>query len=329
MKCGVNEENMYENCVSDDLLCRYVEGEVTKAESRLVQKHLNSCSTCLKVMASLIRTPSLPLTQTEEREIDEIIEFNPEKQVAKILSIVEKECPGNNIDFFYKLWESIRGFILFLFGSQRRLAIGFACIILMTIILGRPQYKVWRSNVFAKKGMSNFVTEYAFYSRDELRPVGGFEYDEFAGSKRRKIYKQTKSKLTLLQFQKALRFNSNNLSAHHYMGTHYLLIDKNYDEARNHYMIVLSQDSTNASILNDLGIVDLYQGYDDEAEEKFSLALQYDPHLLEAQYNLAELYERQQKIEQAKEEWEKYLTLDSTSIWADVVRAHLDGLLKK
>ncbi len=72
----------------------------------------------------------------------------------------------------------------------------------------------------------------------------------------------------------------------------------------------------------------MHQKNYDDAEARFLKALEYDPNLLEAQFNLAFTYFKQGKGEKAEQEWNKYIKLDPKRSWADIARKFIDQLKK-
>jgi CHAT domain-containing protein/Tfp pilus assembly protein PilF len=62
------------------------------------------------------------------------------------------------------------------------------------------------------------------------------------------------------------------------------------------------------------------------ALENFEKAIELNPNLLEARFNRAACLEALNLPNQAKEAWQKYLELDSTSKWAEEARRHLQSL---
>jgi len=323
-------------CLSDDLIFRYTEGKATKAEAQSVYQHLNSCETCFAIVATLAKTPVNLHSEPDFVEFEKAVTLHPEQQFARILSYVHPQglqtdqVQSNALGVTEKLWQGIKDTARSMgvaIEAYSKPAIALAATIIVSFIIGRPYYYAWRSNDLAKGALAYLAENHSITSRDELRPAGGFRYDEFGptrGGESKSIYYEP-AKASL---EKALQLNGKNSSAHHYLGTYYLLIERNLSQAKEHYVLALAQDSANAAILNDLGIVAFHNGAYDEAAEKFSMALKRNPQLLEAHYNLATLYQKQGKGEDALKEWEKYLQLDPTFNWAEVARNRLKLLQK-
>lgn len=342
IKSDTIDKNIPDICPSDDLLSRWYEGDVTEDESLFVQKHLNTCKTCFDVIASLIELNSFQITTDEEREIEQKIKMTPQEQVGKILTYVEDGCTftvttnngASEID--EELEKKIRTIILIFvaFARKWRFVISLACIVLIAAFWGRHQYMKWKSNDLTKETLLSFTNEHKINHRDIARPAGGFKYNELSGPDRSPEFissldYKSKFKDIFQDLNQALTLNEKNLLAHQILGTYFLFIEKEFDRAEDQYLFVFSQDSTNFSIINDLGVLYLNRGDYDKAGEMFSLALKYNPQYLEAQYNLS-LFNRQQK-DTLREviELKKYLNLDSTSNWAIIAEDRIEELQRK
>lgn len=82
----------------------------------------------------------------------------------------------------------------------------------------------------------------------------------------------------------------------------------------------------NASIASDLAAAQIESGHPADAAETASRALELDPSLSAAAFNLALALEDLANRPAAVKAWERYLTLDGTSPWAAEAREHLQRL---
>jgi tetratricopeptide (TPR) repeat protein len=316
-KRSIEGEIVTEACISDDLLLSYFEGSLAASQAQAVQRHLNSCKACFDVMASLIKNSLYPPSERELAELEKIAGLDPEAQLAKLFPR-PVPAPSSLFERFKKIFAPKITTIPYL---KPAIALAF---LLFAVILALPFIKERRSNDLTEDFRSTLVEYYKINSRDELRPAGGFEYDEFTVTlEPENILHRAPDPEKL---QAALNLNRHNFTAHQYWGTYYLFIAEDLKKAEEHYLRAYDLDSTNSSVLNDLGVLASRQGAYREAIEKFASAIKHGPRLLEAQYNLALLYQKQDKRQEAKREWEKYLELDPSSLWADVARDHLNRL---
>jgi tetratricopeptide (TPR) repeat protein len=128
--------------------------------------------------------------------------------------------------------------------------------------------------------------------------------------------------------EKALRLNHNNTSALQYLGTYFLRAKNDLEKARYYYQLAYSKDSTNAFILNDLGVLASDQHDYEGAVDMFRKALDYNPNLIEAQYNLVRSYGILGQSGKASQEMKKYKELEPELNWSDVAEKSIEQLKK-
>ncbi|MBS1794640.1 MAG: CHAT domain-containing protein [Acidobacteria bacterium] len=113
------------------------------------------------------------------------------------------------------------------------------------------------------------------------------------------------------------------------------LAENDYDKAIEQFEKALRKNNAIARIHNDLAVALMEKGKQrDEgnlelfarANEEIDKAIQLDKNLAEAYFNRGLAVELLKLPNQAKEAWENYLKLDSTSKWADEARRHLQNL---
>lgn len=119
----------------------------------------------------------------------------------------------------------------------------------------------------------------------------------------------------------------------HELGRVYLT-ENNYDEAIKNFEQAIKLNPNISKLHNDLGVSFLEKGRQKEegklelfgkASEEFSTAIELDKNLKEAYFNQG-LANEPYLPNQAKEAWENYLKLDSSSKWADEARERLKKL---
>ncbi len=120
----------------------------------------------------------------------------------------------------------------------------------------------------------------------------------------------------------------------HTLGRVYLT-EKKFDEAIGQFEKAAEIDPQNAKLHNDLGVALMEKAGTKEegklenlakANEHFAEAIESDKTLLDAYFNQALVIQELNLPNQAKESWQKYLDLDSTSPWAEEARKNLKTL---
>ncbi len=121
---------------------------------------------------------------------------------------------------------------------------------------------------------------------------------------------------------------------YHELGRVYLA-EKNFDEAIKNFEKGIKKNQNIAKLHNDLGVALMEKGNAKEdgklelfakANEEFAKAIEKDEMSLDSLFNQALCIELLNLPNQAKEAWENYLKLDSTSKWAEEARERLKKL---
>ena len=320
-----------QKCITDSELYDYLEGRFTNKKARAAEAHLNSCYTCYENFVSLVHNSRTEPTPDEARAIAAMRNITAEQQIEKIIAMVQDEFPQKpkrapQLTLIVETWWKKIKLIFeesFFADKRWRLATAFACVLLVIGLFGYPQYRMWRSDVLTGKAISFFTQEYFITKVDSPRPVGGFRFDAIGDL--RSLDELKKTLPIKKNLVRALKLNPDNALTHQRLGTYYLLIENDMEQANHHYQIAYRIDPTNAAILNDLGVLALYQKNDDRAISCFLEALQSNPKLREAQYNLAIAYSRTGKISEAKQELEKYQALDPAVSWYEIGKKSIDN----
>jgi len=95
-------------CLSDELLFRYVEGSVSKDEASQVQRHLDSCAACFSLAAALARQALHPPDEVTLLEFENTIKLNPEEQVTRILAHVKEQGLTTRVELSKKAAKQFR-----------------------------------------------------------------------------------------------------------------------------------------------------------------------------------------------------------------------------
>jgi CHAT domain-containing protein/lipoprotein NlpI len=130
--------------------------------------------------------------------------------------------------------------------------------------------------------------------------------------------------------------------SHHALGQYYIT-QHQFDKAIEQLKASLVQDPQNARAHSDLGVALFELGKQANANNDEGVALKHfveshthlkkavelDPSLQEAQFNLGLVLERMGLPQAAEENWRKYLEKDSTSPWANEARQRLQALQER
>ena len=172
-------------------------------------------------------------------------------------------------------------------------------------------------------------------SRPTEARITGFNYAPKIEGTRGGSNKDENLDLALVKARaiEALRKNETAESLHNF-GLVYLA-ENNFDEAIIQFEKALGKKSDSAKIHNDLGVAFIEKGkqkaegsfeYFTRANNEIEKAIALDKNLTEAYFNRALVTELLNLPNPAKQAWENYLKLDSSSKWADEARGHLQKL---
>ncbi|MBK8812864.1 MAG: CHAT domain-containing protein [Acidobacteria bacterium] len=124
-------------------------------------------------------------------------------------------------------------------------------------------------------------------------------------------------------------------AAHHALGVFYLT-QRKFDDAHRELERAVGLDDRNAVYLNDLGSAFLEKSRQiskteradllTSANESFASSLALDPNFAAALFNRSIVLQELGLREKAIESWNRYLTVDSTSRWADEARQRVSQL---
>lgn len=302
-------------------ILRFLEGTLSENEAENVQAHLDSCRECFDLFSTAVKFSLNPPTAEEASEFEKLYRPAPERRLEKLFAVPPAgRVQPNSLAGLPKPFLPKAPKI----PSYWRPILAAAAAVLLGIFAGMPQYDKWRSNNLAEQAFVELSSDIHFDSAEQPRPAGSFKYDEFKIVRNQERVSQNQPALQKLQ--SALAIKNDNPRAHQYLGTYYLLVEQDLQKAEEHYNRANTLAPGDASILNDLGVLAWHKLQYDDALDKFSAALQQSPRFAEAQYNLATLYQKQGKLTQAENVWQKYLEIDSTSTWASVARDQLTAL---
>lgn len=324
-----------QHCVNDIELYNYLEGRLANEDARAIELHLNSCYTCFENFASLLRNTQSQASVEEAKEIAAVRNISMDEQVTKIVSIIDTECaqkPGqiSGAIMPLKKWrKKLKSFFenSMVAKKEWRWALASVCILLLAGLIGFPRYMDRRGTGAANNAINSMTQLHFISDTDSPRPIGGFRFIAFGATRSpNELDKIKPAKQALLD---ALKFNPDNSLINEYLGTYYLLIEKDIEQASRYYQIAYRLDSTRAAILNDMGVLAIAQKNYESAIRYLLEAQQRQPGLHEAQYNLIIAYSGIGKIAEASQAREQYKALDPTISWYEVSKSLIDSSAAK
>jgi tetratricopeptide (TPR) repeat protein len=305
-------------CITDDLLYRYIEGNVTAAEAEAIEQHLNLCPACFSDLASVVKNSLTPITDFEQSEIAKIRTITADEQVSKILEYCgqfarqpEKRKKVkitttilNRIKQFFEKWIYTR--------YAWRPAIAFA--VLLIIFIGvRPGIR----NYIVGKQISRaetILSEFYKVPKGDARLTGGFDPSSLgelmaANEKQPDYLEKAESNVN-----RAIKNKSNSLKARQILAKVYL-IEKQTSKADSIFLQMEAENIKSASLLNDIGVLYFHKKNWKQAAYYFQSAIEIDENLLEAYYNLALVKNNLNQFVEATTILNEYLKIEHNENW--------------
>lgn len=318
-------------CISDDLLFRYVEGATTRAETSRINKHLSSCENCFNLMASLIKNEQSPLNEQELENVKELIKTPIEEQVAKILGyheqlsqpISEKNTIVNSFSF-EALIQSIKSSVDRWNYILKPVAVAVGIVVLM--IMGYRGVRYYKTGYQIVKAENLLHDNYKNYIED-ARLSGSYEPSGISVLMDAEDANFTYLELAKSRLMDAIDRNFESAKAQQLLAQIFI-IEKDYTKADSILTQVKNEFELTASLLNDIGV--LYYRKNDwkNAAENFSSAIKVDANFIEAYYNLALAKLKLDESEEARLYLEKYLKLESDGEWNIAAQRLIDQIEK-
>ncbi|NIR47792.1 tetratricopeptide repeat protein [candidate division KSB1 bacterium] len=304
--------------VSDELRERYFQGSLSQSKIDTIHRHLAGCPECYREFTSVSRGASYELSPQEKDLVDQIEDAEVDDRVSEYKSnfrLPKKEGKDKRL---FQLIPDVR---------LRWASVAFA-VLLFIAYFGYP---------FVAKQITFNQAEQAFaalenkvkIAEDDLRPTGDFQFTRIGAVRGRSSHERLLSDFESIR--KAVELDPQSVKFNHYAGTVHFFTG-NLDKAEEYYLKALSLDERrNAEIYNDLALVDVERNDFQQAKMHLERALELNPTLPEAQYNLAVIAEQMGETDVAIKAWEKYLKLDPDpqSDWNKVARTHLQQLREK
>ena len=175
--------------------------------------------------------------------------------------------------------------------------------------------------------MLALVEKYPVTDRQALRPTGGFQFGSFSGTR---AFAPAEAEAAHTDLLRAIELDEDNVEAFSSLALYYLKVKGDLAKAADAFASGLAIDSTDADLLNNLGILAERQDQYDRAAEWFRRALQYAPQHEEAHYNLAQVLQAQGKTAEAIAAWNDFLALANIdSSWQTIAQDNLNKLEKE
>lgn len=210
----------------------------------------------------------------------------------------------------------------------------------LIVVAGVVVWRVYFSSNDVDKGLIALNEAYKTARPVEVR-VTGLQYAPFSVTRGRDDVNSRELDRSAALLHNAVSEKPGPQSLHA-LGRLYLL-NRDFDKAIQQFEEALKTSPNDAQLQSDLGAALLEKGKlerttDQSGRSETTLAgslshlnraLELNDSLLDARFNRALLYEEMRLTPQALQDWQKYLSFDSTSRWADEARRKVDEIRKQ
>jgi len=303
-------------------LDRYVAGELSREKGGTMAAHLASCRSCQQNLALILRASSTPLSSREQQQLEELPLPQVSDHVQEVLRLVPPASQGLGRRGWQISWPHIADRVLDYVPAR----VAIAAVLVATVIgiwLLRPEHRYARA---VEQSMAQLVEQHAIYYREVPRPAGGYHSTdvlEYMDGEHENQPEEAETRALVQTLHQALEQKSGREAAMHVLAQFYLW---NGSDQRADSLLALLQSSTRlaAPALNDRGVVFFRRARFDSAAVYFQRAIEVDPGLEEALYNLAIAQTKLGDLKAAQKSWNRYLDRDEVpSDWRDAAQDQL------
>ncbi len=320
IKANGQEQKKSGACLSEHQLYNYIEGNVTKTGVRKIENHLNSCNYCLSELASLTRNSLTPLKNDEKAAIEKLRAYSAEEQADKILSYQEQlkqpvtdTSVERSVSSAANFFEIIKKLFNRLFVDESPLRPAYITLILLVCIIGGYKgIRYYNTGYQIKLAENKLLNNYQIFV-ENARLSGGYKSTGISIL----LSAEEEDKTYLAQSKNNLRtaINNNPESIRAKQLQAQIFLIENKISSADSVFSLIEETNMSAEILNDKGVLFFRKRELKNAIIKFQQALEKNPNLLEAYYNLALCKIESGAITEADSILNKYITLETDEEW--------------
>lgn len=322
---------------SEAMLAAYALSQCNQAEQLAIDEHCFACERCRARLTILMRVCTVEERVTEP-QLKQVFPLSLES-----LTHTGHQAEGTEVSSPPKSNFAIDiGSQPVINSSGRKLSLYFrtsprywmlALALLTVFVMGAVYYGV---SLYAPedKGLMALRRSYRNSRPLEARVTGDFSYQPFE-RKRGEVempgIDRDQLNYALAEMTRAVALQPTG-ETRHALGRLYLLMG-DFKQAEEQMLLALSGLPRNAKLHSDLAT--LYYERSKYAEplplyskaiDHYRTALEIEPRLAEAWFNLALCYEQMALFGESRKSWERYLEIDSQSAWAVEARARLQKM---
>jgi len=317
-------------CYAPDIISQFISRELTSETHEKVESHLADCADCRQQLSEIFRAGIEPVTDAEKELLKALPPFEIAEQAQKIMALMPPAPPPPA-----KLRDRIVGFFFpqvpEMTKSRRAPKFAFAQKLAATGVLlglivafGYQPFRGWQAQHHVEAAMARLMQVWKINDA-ALRPAA-----EFGSSMRSIIHSPTTMPgidTIRAEFHEAVEWKAGHrsvrlgLAIYWYFAENMTRADSLLDE-------LLQENPRDAAAWNQRGLMAAHREDSTAALAAFARALQIEPNDVYATFNRATLLYHLGRRDEAIQAWQKYLTLDRNSKWAEIAERRLRVLKK-
>lgn len=293
-------------CPDEATLLSFYEGGLSERQRAKLERHLMDCNDCCELLAALSKGQKI----AEKVEVSEV---ELKRQVARVLNLIaQQEASKIARPGALSFWP--------------RLALAATVLIALAVSF-YAGYKIVEPQLRHRAAMELIRQAVASGRHTAARISGGMPYSEYVAIRGEQGTSDIQLERALARL-KLYRLDSASAKELLILARIYLARGGAADQEKALAILrgLAESGIQSAEVANDLGVALFQLGRYQEALAAFNEALERSPNFEEAIFNRALAAEQLGQPEQARQDWERFLSLSNDPGWRREAEQHLNSL---
>lgn len=300
------------SCISDDLLYRYLDGQLKGKALRHVEAHINQCSECMDQLVFTLSLNEKPISQDEGEMIRQLDTLSPEAKLDQIRPFLpaapsqENNPSKHSSDPLYQFFGA---------WGPRRIKPAWVVAALLVAFLGvrwgvsfyNTTWQLWRAKASLEQHEHFYIAEARLAGEYSSTGMSMLMNDN-KESEGDDVYARSNTRIERVLARQPKRPEALQLAAQ------LAIFQQHYGRADS-LLNVAVQLEPNAAIYNDLGKLAYDQAHYIEAQSWFQQSIAADSSFATAYYNLALVETELNQLDSARQRLQIYLELEDHEDW--------------
>ena len=289
---------------------QYVENQLSDSEREEVEGLIGQDEMSISLIGSMMRLEEQPISEAEKEEARKLLKRDAETQVARIVELANEQASAE------KASDSSKSQTAEIIPFYTRPAVwGTAIAASLLIFFGlKPLFDNQQASSLTNMAFSQATQQSTYYQNPRFsapgdKPYGVSVVGKLLGSNDDAPYQKIKTNL-----EASLDYNPNQPEVKRILAQVYLKLGEDA-KADSLQKDLLAADYQSARLYNDLGVVAYGKKDWHTAERHFLKALQIDPALNEARYNLGITYQQLEIYDKAVTSFDEFQLKETRHEW--------------